>query len=123
MVDPPAKGDIKKTLDLKGIPSTAYLAPILEEEEETVRIEDAATLNHNLKDIKERIEEFDPDFLGISTMTPSIDSAYEVAKIAKKGKRELFRFIFITPFNHFKEVSYNVRTKSFPEYFFRSSNI
>lgn len=88
LVEPVANDDIRKTLDLNGIPSGAYLAPVLEEEGETVRIEDAPTLGHDLKDINEKIEEFDPDFVGISAMTPTIDSAYQVAKIAKKGKRE-----------------------------------
>ncbi len=76
-------------LGAAGIPSSAYLASPLEEEGELVRIEDAPTLNHDLKDVKKKIEEFNPDYIGISAMTPTAPSAYGVAEVAKKSDPDI----------------------------------
>ncbi|KXA98142.1 hypothetical protein AKJ39_02475 [candidate division MSBL1 archaeon SCGC-AAA259J03] len=84
-VEPPVQGHVHDVLGAAGIPSSAYLASPLEEEGEKVRIEDAPTLNHDLRDVKEKIEDFDPDYVGISAMTPTAPAAYRVAEVAKKS--------------------------------------
>lgn len=85
LVEPPAHGHIHNMLGAAGIPSSACLASPLEEEDEDVRIEDAPTLDHDLKDVKEEIDEFDPDYVGISAMTPTMPRACDVARLAKKS--------------------------------------
>lgn len=83
LVEPPSNFAATDSLGAKGIPSSAYLAPIIKEEGDEVEIEDAPTMDHNLNDIKRRIENFNPDFVGISAMTPSTPSAYKVANTVK----------------------------------------
>lgn len=87
LIEPPTQSDIQASLGAIGIPSSAYLAPILEKEGEDVKIEDAPALDHNLEDVKRVIEDFDPDWVGISAMTTAIGIASRVAEVAKESDR------------------------------------
>lgn len=85
LVEPPVQSDIQASLGAVGIPSSAYLAPILERNDEGVRIEDAPALDHNLGDVADVIRDYDPDYVGISALTTDIEEAYRVAEAAKKS--------------------------------------
>ncbi|KXA99703.1 hypothetical protein AKJ40_02580 [candidate division MSBL1 archaeon SCGC-AAA259M10] len=85
LVEPPVQSDIQASLGAVGIPSSAYLAPILERNNEEVRIEDAPALDHNLEDVADVIRDYDPDYVGISALTTDIEEAYRVAEAAKKS--------------------------------------
>lgn len=83
-VDPPVQSAIQSRLGATGIPSSAYLAPILEEEGHEVKIVDTVTMGYDLEDVKAEIKRFDPELLGATSVTPTIYSTYEIAKIAKE---------------------------------------
>lgn len=84
LVEPPAQSAIQDSIGAAGIPSSAYLAPMLRKEGEKVQIEDAPTLNHNLDDIKKKIKGFHPNYVGITAMTATVPSAYDVARTVKE---------------------------------------
>jgi len=61
-----------------------YLASYLEESGHTVKIIDSTILNYRLKDIKKEIQIFDPDVVGVTSMTRHIITALSIIKIAKE---------------------------------------
>lgn len=84
LVEPPALSAVRNAIGAVGIPSSAYLAPIVREEGEEVQIEDAPTMDHSLDDVKKKIRSLDPDYVGITAMTSTVPSAYNVAKATKE---------------------------------------
>lgn len=82
-VEPPVWSRLHR-FGVTGIPSTAYLAPVLEEEGHEVKIVDSPTLGYGLSDVREVIKGFNPELVGITSTTPAIYDAYKVAKVAKE---------------------------------------
>lgn len=59
-----------------------YIASVIRDEHD-VRILDALNLDYTDEEVTDDIKKFDPDVVGITTTTPAIYEAYNVAKIAK----------------------------------------
>ena len=62
----------------------AYIAAVLEKHGYRVSIVDAPALNLTLKEIGEIVRREKPDVVGVQALTPSIYSAYSVARVVKK---------------------------------------
>ena len=60
----------------------AYIASALEEVGHQVDLIDAIALCLSKEEVSERIEQFDPELVGITAMTPTFHGALEAAKIA-----------------------------------------
>jgi radical SAM superfamily enzyme YgiQ (UPF0313 family) len=65
----------------------SYLAAVLEGEGYKVSIIDAFAEGLDINTLEERIKSSSPDIVGITGMTPVIDNAFRVVKIAKKYAR------------------------------------
>ena len=61
----------------------AYIASSLEEAGHKVDLIDAIALCLSKEEVSERIEQFDPELVGITAMTPTFHGALEAARIAK----------------------------------------
>jgi len=62
----------------------AYIAAVLEKAGHEVGIIDAIALNLTKEELTERILEFDPTLVGVTSMTPSFPGGLEAAQIAKE---------------------------------------
>ena len=90
LIFPPSKFVLKDKLGITSIPlGLAYLASFLEKDNHEVRIIDSATLSYKIEDIKNRIEEFNPQLVGVTATTSSIYDAYDVAKLTKSLNPEI----------------------------------
>lgn len=63
----------------------AYLAAVLEENGHEVNVIDCPALEMNQEKLKTRLASFKPDLIGITSMTPTIQSATLSAQIAKEA--------------------------------------
>lgn len=61
-----------------------YLASYLEERSHKVKIIDSIILGYDLTDIKKEIEQFDPDVVGVTSVTENIFDALSIIKITKE---------------------------------------
>ncbi|MEM1520261.1 MAG: radical SAM protein [Candidatus Korarchaeum sp.] len=85
LVVPPTRSSIKDVLGVNGIPlGLAYLASIAREEGHDVAIFDFPSLNSDTDSARSLLRGFDPDVVGVSSTTPAIYDAYEVARISKE---------------------------------------
>ena len=90
LVLPPSRFATKEILGITSPPlGLAYLASSLENEGYKVKIIDAPTLNWKMDDVQLEIENFKPQLVGITSTTPTIYDAYEVAEITKKIDLEI----------------------------------
>jgi anaerobic magnesium-protoporphyrin IX monomethyl ester cyclase len=62
----------------------AYLAAVLEEKGYDLMVLDCPALQMNHEKLKAKLASFDPDIVGISTMTPTLPSAFLAARAAKE---------------------------------------
>ena len=62
----------------------AYLAAVLEKNGHTVGIIDGFAEQLSFPDLEDRIGQFSPDLVGITGMTPVIDSAFKTVKAARR---------------------------------------
>lgn len=84
LILPPSEFVLKDKLEITSIPlGLAYLASFLEKDNHRVRIIDSATLGYKMEDVKDQIEKFNPQVVGVTATTSSIYDAYGVAKIVK----------------------------------------
>lgn len=80
---PPLKGVYRHQLYLPiGL---AYLAAVLEENGYDVTVIDCPALEMNLKQLKTKLASINPDVIGITSMTPTIQSALLSASAAKEA--------------------------------------
>ncbi len=80
---PPLKGVYRHQLYLPiGL---AYLASVLEEGECDLTVIDCPALDMTQEDLKQKLESIQPDLIGITSMTPTIQSALQSAQIAKEA--------------------------------------
>ena len=63
----------------------AYIASSLEKHGHKVKIIDSAILNYKIDDIQKEIKNFDPDAVGIGTVTRYIYDSISILRIAKKN--------------------------------------
>jgi radical SAM superfamily enzyme YgiQ (UPF0313 family) len=88
LVSPPYESDVKSVVGVSSPPiGLAYLASVLRDEHD-VKVLDANILGYSLNDVKKGLKEFYPDIVGITSVTPSIYQAYQVAKIAKSIRND-----------------------------------
>ena len=66
----------------------AYIASALEEAGHEVDLIDAIALCLSREEVSKRIEQFDPELVGITAMTPTFHGALEAARIAKTHNRK-----------------------------------
>jgi len=84
LISPPYKSVVKSVVGVSSPPlGLAYLASVLRKDNE-VRIIDSDILDYGMEDVRRELKRFNPDIVGITSVTPSIPQAYEVAKIAKE---------------------------------------
>jgi anaerobic magnesium-protoporphyrin IX monomethyl ester cyclase len=80
---PPLKGVYRHQLYLPiGL---AYLASVLEEGECDITVIDCPALDMTQQDLKQKLASIQPDLIGITSMTPTIQSALQSAQIAKEA--------------------------------------
>jgi radical SAM superfamily enzyme YgiQ (UPF0313 family) len=65
----------------------AYIASMLRQSHE-VKIVDSNILNYAIGDVERELRSFNPDVVGITSVTPSIYEAYKVAETAKKVRED-----------------------------------
>lgn len=88
LVNPPLSFgiEISSVLALKAPPlGLAYLAAVLDKEGHSVDIVDADALGITLSQLKYRIERDQPDVVGVTSTTPTVNDALKAVKIAKEG--------------------------------------
>jgi radical SAM superfamily enzyme YgiQ (UPF0313 family) len=66
----------------------AYIAAVLEKEHK-VSILDTQTLNLTREGIKAAIKKFNPDIVGITCMTPTIEASLEISELAKEVSKDI----------------------------------
>jgi anaerobic magnesium-protoporphyrin IX monomethyl ester cyclase len=62
----------------------AYLAAVLEKDEHEIAVIDCPALGMGQEELKRKLETFQPDLVGVTSMTPTIQSALQSTRIAKK---------------------------------------
>jgi len=85
LVYPPSRSVIKEVLETTSPPlGLAYIAAVLENEGEDVRIVDSLADDLTLNDVKKVISRWNPDLVGVSSTTSNFYDALKVAKTAKE---------------------------------------
>jgi len=88
LISPPYNSAAESVVGITSPPlGLAYIASMLRQNHE-VKIIDSIILNYTLRDIEKELQTFNPDVVGIASVTPSIYEAYKVAKIAKKVRED-----------------------------------
>lgn len=67
----------------------AYLAAVLEESGQSVRILDANALNSSSRDVLQTVEDYGPTIVGITSTTPTFGSAIGIANAVKEAHPEI----------------------------------
>jgi anaerobic magnesium-protoporphyrin IX monomethyl ester cyclase len=62
-----------------------YLAAVLEQNGHEIKIIDCPASNFNHEKLKKELSSFAPDIVGITSLTPTIDSAFHSARVAKEA--------------------------------------
>ena len=84
LISPPYNSAVKSVVGVSSPPlGLAYIASVLRQNPE-VKIIDSNILNYTIGDVEEELRSFNPDVVGITSVTPSIYEAYKVAETAKK---------------------------------------
>ncbi len=85
MINPPYNSSKYKFIGLVAPPlGIAYIAAMLEKNGVTVKILDAPALEMDHEGVSKEIENYSPDIIAITSVTPTIGSALETAKLSKK---------------------------------------
>ncbi len=88
LISPPYNSAVKSVVGVSSPPlGLAYLASVLRKDHE-VRIIDSNILEYSMEDLRRKLKSFNPDIVGITSVTPSIPQAYDVAKIAKEVRED-----------------------------------
>jgi radical SAM superfamily enzyme YgiQ (UPF0313 family) len=88
LISPPYNSAVKSVVGISSPPlGLAYLASVLRKDHD-VRIIDSNILEYSIEDLRRKLKSFNPDIVGITSVTPSIPQAYDVAKIAKEVKED-----------------------------------
>ena len=85
-INPNFQGKIKAISQITVGPplGLAYLAAVLENDNFNVRILDANALGLSSKEIISYVNDFSPDIIGLSAMTPTINQVHFLAERIKK---------------------------------------
>jgi anaerobic magnesium-protoporphyrin IX monomethyl ester cyclase len=88
LISPPYNSAVKSVVGVSSPPlGLAYIASVLRQSHE-VKIIDSNILNYTIGDVEEELRSFNPDVVGITSVTPSIYEAYKVAETAKKVRED-----------------------------------
>jgi anaerobic magnesium-protoporphyrin IX monomethyl ester cyclase len=88
LISPPYNSAVKSVVGVSSPPlGLAYVASVLRQSHE-VKIIDSNILNYTIGDVDEELRSFNPDVVGITSVTPSIYDAYKVAETAKKVRED-----------------------------------
>jgi len=88
LISPPYNSAVKSVVGVSSPPlGLAYIASVLRQSHE-VKIIDPNILNYTIGDVEEELRSFNPDVVGITSVTPSIYEAYKVAETAKKVRED-----------------------------------
>jgi len=83
-INPPQTASKYKFMGVIAPPlSLAYMAAVLEENDFSVEIIDAAALDMSWDHLKIALKESNPDIIAITALTPTIEKALETAKLSK----------------------------------------
>ncbi|MGC9345356.1 MAG: cobalamin-dependent protein, partial [Candidatus Bathyarchaeales archaeon] len=78
LISPPYNSAVKSVVGVSSPPlGLAYLASVLRKDHE-VRIIDSNILEYNMEDLRRKLKSFNPEVVGITSVTPSIPQAFEV---------------------------------------------
>ncbi|MBU0929645.1 MAG: B12-binding domain-containing radical SAM protein [Nanoarchaeota archaeon] len=95
LINPPSSIKIYKTGKLKAavsempLISLASLAAVLEQEKVDTQVLDLSTSLDPLKDLSEKLQEFNPEYLGVTFTTPLYNEAKEIANMAKNYNKKI----------------------------------
>jgi radical SAM superfamily enzyme YgiQ (UPF0313 family) len=88
LISPPYNSAVKSVVGVSSPPlGLAYIASVLRQNHE-VKIIDSNVLNYTISDVERELRSFNPDVVGITSVTPSIYEAYKVAETAKKVRED-----------------------------------
>jgi radical SAM superfamily enzyme YgiQ (UPF0313 family) len=88
LISPPYNSAVKSVVGVSSPPlGLAYIASVLRQSHE-VKIIDSNILNYAISDVERELRSFNPDVVGITSVTPSIYEAYKVAETAKKVRED-----------------------------------
>ena len=88
LISPPYNSAVKSVVGVSSPPlGLAYIASVLRQNRE-VKIIDSNILNYAIGDVERELRSFNPDVVGITSVTPSIYEAYKVAETAKKVRED-----------------------------------
>ena len=82
--------EIYKVTGIKAPPlGLAYIAAVLERAGHTVKIVDSPTLGLDKSSFINEVKTWSPDVVGLTSLTPTVYKAYEVAKLIKEYDKDL----------------------------------
>jgi len=88
LISPPYSSAVKSVVGITSPPlGLAYIASMLRQNHE-VKIIDSSILNYTIGDVERELRSFNPDVVGVTSVTPSIYEAYKVAETAKKVRED-----------------------------------
>ena len=88
LISPPYNSAVKSVVGVSSPPlGLAYIASMLRQDHD-VKIIDSNILNYTIEDVEKELRSFYPDIVGITSVTPSIYQAYEVAETAKRMRKD-----------------------------------
>jgi len=88
LISPPYNSAVKSVVGVSSPPlGLAYIASVLRQNHE-VKIIDSNVLNYTISDVERELRSFNPDVVGITSVTPSIYETYKVAETAKKVRED-----------------------------------
>src|SRR3989344_4484552 len=77
-------GKLKAAVSEMPLVSLASLGAVLEQEKIDTQVLDLATSLDPLNDLDKKLQEFNPDYVGVTFTTPLYNDAKEIAEITKK---------------------------------------
>ena len=86
--------DVPHPQDVSPLIDVGYMASILEANGHEVLFIDTEAFSYTIKDILSELEGFNPDIVGIASMTPTVNIAIDIAEKIKEKKRDAFIFMF-----------------------------
>jgi radical SAM superfamily enzyme YgiQ (UPF0313 family) len=88
LISPPYNSAVKSVVGASPPPlGLAYIASMLRQSHE-VKIIDSNILNYTIGDVERELRSFNPDVVGITSVTSSIYEAYKVAETAKRIRED-----------------------------------
>lgn len=85
LINPPYNSSKYKFIGLVTPPlGIAYIAAVLENDGVQVRIIDAPAVEMDYETIKKEVENYSPDVVAVTSVTPTVNSALKVAQISKE---------------------------------------